>query len=149
MRTKNYLLILPLFLLKFSLFGQTSPPAMAMPEESNTVLIDKIIEVTQHEKYFTDYCSKKIIAYAQKNNWPATKTKKVISSVQFKYYNSTIYNSYAFYSTLQLKKLIETLSLLNKDPKNKMPMVLTNEMMQHNLDLFVENVIDGKYVTSE
>ena len=131
------------------IFGQISPPPMAMPADSSIILIDNIIRVTNHEKYFEDYCSKKIKKYSLENDWTAEKTKQILESIKFKYYNSTIYNSYAFYSIDQLKSLLDTLTLLNQGVKSHLKMILTNSMMQSNLDLFVDGVIEGKYVTKE
>jgi len=130
-------------------FGQTNPPPMAMPNDSSVIIVDKIIEVTKHEKYFVDYCTKKVKKYATENNWTPEKTTQILGSIKFKYYNSTIYNSYAFYSIDQLKALLDTMTLLNSDSKNSLTMVLTNSMMQSNLDLFIDGVIKGKYVTTQ
>jgi len=126
--------------------GQVAPPPMAMPADSNTVLIDKIIELTDHEKYFIDYCTMKVMAFAKENKWKKEKTSEILNSIKFEYYNSTIYNSYAFCSTSQLTKLVDALTELAKDIKNSGPFILTNSMMQNNLDLFVKGVIEGKYV---
>ena len=148
MKANNiYRLIFLLFFLNIVVPGQTNPPPMAMPKDSNAILVDKIIEITNHEKYFIDYCSKKVKNYAQENSWTPEKTNEILGSIKFKYYKSTIYNSYAFYSTDQLRKLLDVLTSLNNNSKNSMPMILTNSMMQSNLDLFIKSVIEGKYVT--
>jgi hypothetical protein len=126
--------------------GQDGPPPMAMPTDSNVLIVDKIIEVTHHEKYVTDYCSKKVVAYAQQNNWTKDKTDEILGSIKFKFYNSTIYNSYAFYSTRQLIKLLDALTELAEGSKTNETFILTNPVMQNNLDLFVESIIAGKYI---
>ena len=150
MTTKKMLYFIILFLLAgITVFGQTAPPSMAMPKESGVILVDKIIQVTNHEKYFVDYCTKKVNNYATENNWTLEKTRQILESIKFKYYNSTIYNSYAFYSIDQLKSVLNTLTLLNKNSKSDLTMILTNSMMQSNLELFVESVIKGKYVTTK
>lgn len=146
---KVYYLLIMFFLFATTVFGQTNPPPMAMPADSSVILVDKIIEVTRHEKYFIDYCKKKVNKYAAENNWTTDKTKLILESIKFEYYNSTIYNSYSFYSVDQLKSLLDTLTLLNKDSKSSSRMVLTNSMMQNNLDLFVDGVIKGKYLTTK
>jgi hypothetical protein len=140
-----------LFVISFLLFtaatlAQVAPPPMAMAEKSNIVLVDKIIEVTKHEQYFKTYCNQKVKAHALEHNWSAAKTNEILESIQFKNYNSTIYNSYAWYTTEQLKKLLDVLTLLNSDSKSTSTMVLTNVMMQGNLELFVKMLIEGKYV---
>ena len=75
--------------------------------------------------------------------------EEVLESIKFNYYDQTIYNSYAFYSTKQLKKLLEALTLLNDNSKNNKQMIVTNSMMQDNLELFVSNLIQGKYVVKQ
>ena len=135
-----------LFLFTTEAFGQTNPPPMAMPKDSNVILIDKILEVTKHKQYFLDYCSNKINKYARENNWSSEKTDGILNSVKFENYNSTIYNSYAFYSSEQLTKLLDALIFLNGGSRKNSIMVLTNSMMQNNLDLYVKDVIEGKYL---
>lgn len=140
-----------LFLLSFLFFtaatdAQVTAPAMAMPEKTNLALVDKIIEVTKHEQYFRIYCIQKVKAHALEHKWRAEKTNEILESIQFKYYNSTIHNSYAWYTKEQLEKLLEVLVMLNNDKENSSPMVLTNVMMQGNLDVFVKGVIEGSYV---
>ena len=150
MKTKiNIILIFSLLFSCLTVIGQTNPPPMGMPKENNKMLIDKIVSATEHEKYFIDYCTKKIKNYATENNWTSEKKEQILESINFKYYNYTIYNSYAFYSSDQLKKILEAIIILNKDPKNKLTMILTNSMMQSNLELFVDSVIKGKYVTTK
>jgi hypothetical protein len=146
---KVFFLIIPFSLFTITLLGQTNPPPMAMPTESNVILVDKIIEVTKHEKYFIDYCTDKVKSHSLKNKWSQEKTNQILESIKFKYYSSTIYNSYAFYSIEQLKTLLEALTFLNKKTKNNLEMILTNSMMQGNLDVFVEGVIEGKYVMTK
>jgi len=87
--------------------AQVAPPAMAMPKKENLTLVDKIIEVTKHEQYFKIYCIQKVKAHALEHNWSAEKTNEILESIQFKYYNSTIYNSYAWYTKEQLEKLLD------------------------------------------
>ena len=147
MTSKTFFLVCIISLLSFSTLGQTNPPAVAMPTDSSVILVNKIIEVTKHEKYFTDYCTEKVKNHAIENNWTPARTTQTIESIKFKYYRETIYNSYAFYSFHQLKTLLDALTLLNSSSNSNLPMILTNSMMQSNLDLFLESVIKGKYLT--
>ena len=147
---KIYYLGLAIILLSANTsLGQSAPPPMAAPDKNNTLLIDKIIEITDHEQYFVDYCTKKVKRHGAENNWSEEKTKEILGSIRFKYYNSTIYNSFAFYSTGQLQTLVNALEALRKDKQFEQPFILTNSMMQNNLELFVENLIDGKYLTKK
>lgn len=124
--------------------AQDGPPPMAMPTENNKVLIDEVIKVTNYESYFRDYCLEKINQYATAHKWTAKKKEEIIKSIDFKYFNSTVYNQYAFHSTEDLKKLIELFRELNKNKVQKL--VVTSDMVQGNLELFAQSVIEGKYV---
>lgn len=134
-------------------FGQTEPippppppMEMAMPTEINTKIVDEIVKVTRHEKYFTDYCIDKVKRFGRSNAWTTGRTNEILGSIKFEFYKSTIYNSYAVYSTEQLNKILETLTIVNSKSGIDLTMILTNSMMQSNLDLFVEALIAGKYI---
>jgi hypothetical protein len=124
--------------------AQDGPPPMAMPTENNKVLIDEVIKVTNYDTYFRDYCLKRVNQHATVNNWTTKKKEQVIKSIDFKSFSSTVYNQYAFHSTEELKKLIELFKELNKNKVQKL--IVTSEMVQGNLELFVQSVIEGKYV---
>ena len=146
MKTKRYgLLIILIFHFIVQVNGQ-GPPAPAMPSDSNTLLVDKIIKVTNHKDYFVDYCTKKITKYAELNNWTQARTKNILASINFESYRFTIHNSYSFYTTSQLKLLLSTLTNLSETSKYGWDFILTNGMMQNNLDLIVDGIIEGKYI---
>ena len=146
MASKTLFLVFTISLFSFSALGQTNPPAVAMPADSSVILVNKILEVTKHERYFTDFCTEKVKDHATQNNWTPAKTTQILESIKFKYYNETIYNSYAFYSFDQLKTLLDALTLLNSNSNSNLTMIVTNSMMQNNLDLFIDSVIKGKYL---
>jgi len=127
---------------------QGPPPPTAMPNGVNTVFIDSIIEVSHYEAYFTKYCTEKIKTYAAENKWSVEKTSRVLASIKFKYFSSMVYNSYAQYSTDDLKKLIDVLERLNRNSNDWTSMTLTNYMMQSNLDSFIKMVLQEKYITN-
>ena len=136
-----------LFILFCSIaIAQGPPPPMAMPTEDNTALIDEIIKATNQEHYFIDYCSKKVSEYASENNWSSEKTSQIIESIRLRSYISTIYNNYASYSVEELKAILTTMTLINDGKSNLSKMTLINPMMHNNLDLFIEGLLEGKYV---
>jgi hypothetical protein len=125
--------------------GQDFPPDPAMPADSNVLLIDKIIEVTNHETYFKNYCTKKVMTHAKEKKWKKTHTSTILNSINFENYKWIIYNSYAFFSNDQLTKLLYALKELDKESDNQ-TFILTTQMMQSNLDLYVKSLIEGYYV---
>lgn len=147
---RRQFLLLAIAVIAFTdISGQVAPPAMAMPSDENRLLIDKIIETTDHEQYFIEYCTKRVTAYGRAKNWSQDKTLEILKGIKFQHYNSTIYNSYASFNTSQLTKLLETLTMLKQTVKDGFDFVLTNGMMQSNLDLFIKSLIEGKYVESD
>ena len=129
-----------------SAIAQLPPPTMDMPTESNTILIDEILKVTNQEHYFIEYCSEKVMTYASDNKWSKEKTSQILGSVKLEHYISTIYNNYAIYSDEELKNILTTMTLINDGKSNLSKMTLINPMMHNNLDLFVEGLLEGKYV---
>lgn len=127
----------------YSLAQGLPPPAM--PKEENKTLIDKIIAISHYKRYFESYCTKKVKAFAKENNWNNTKIETVLSRIKFDNYSYTIYNSYAFYSKEQLNKILEVVELINKNSKQHSTMILTNLMMQSNLDLYIKGLLEDKY----
>ena len=146
MKTLKFALASFFTLLISTTFSQVNPPAMALPTPANSALIDSIIKVTNHEQFFIDYCTKKVQEYAAINLWEQSNTNKILKGIKFKYYDGTIFNSYADYSTNELKSLLDVLRLMSKKSSNWTRMILTNSMMQNNLDVFVKSLIGGKYV---
>lgn len=129
----------------FKVNAQAGPPPMAKPDINNQLIIDEIIGVTNHESYFINYCTKKVTEYAEENNWSKEKTSEILGSINFKNYNQTIYNSYSFFTEKQLTDLLNVLKSL----ESKDSFILTNQMMQNNLDLYVRNLIKGKYISGK
>lgn len=148
MNIYRFPLFLMLSLSVYQVNAQDAPPPMAMPSEANSILIDSLIKVTGHEQFFIEYCTKKVKEQAIIDKWPSFQTEKILKSIKFKYYDDTIYNSYADYSAEELRKLLEALKIINKKANSWTLFILTNNMMQSNLDVFVESLIQGKYVTS-
>jgi hypothetical protein len=149
MNSKKIFLLTSLMLfLGFTTFAQikVGPPPPSMPSNNNKKIINEIIDVTHLEQYFIDYCTKKIKAHAIKHEWKDKKTTQTLNSINFRYYRSTVYNSYASYTKKQLEQILELMTSLNKDKKGFSTMILLNPMMQSNLELHVKSLIEGKYI---
>jgi hypothetical protein len=125
-------------------YSQTSPPDVAMPNDENSKLIIEIIEVTLYENYFQKYCLEKIEYTANKENWTQKHKEKIIRSIDFEYFNGTIFNMFANYSTESLKKLIKDYKKNKKS--NVSNLIVSNEMVNNNLILFANSLVEGKYV---
>ena len=138
---KRILIFLFLFVIHFS-FAQISPPAPSMPTESDRILIDELIKVSELENYFNNYCKYKIDQKAKEFNWSEQKREKVIESVNFEEYTNTIYNVFALNTKEDLENIIELIKKLNK--KRNLPsskLIITNLMMQKNLDGYIGTLL--------
>ena len=121
------------------------PPPPSKPTKENEILIKKLIQVTNYEKYVSEYCTTKVSKFAREHNWTENKEVSIIQSIKFKYFDDTIYNVLSFYSSDDLKDLISVFERFNKNRKHD-NLIIINGMIQSNLDLFVESVIEGKYL---
>lgn len=134
----------------FSLFKAqdlTSPPATVSNTIKNNSIIDEIIKVTEFENYFVQYCERKIKMEATKAVWDEKKTSKIIKSINFKFYRSSIYNAFAFDSEKDLKDILELFKKVNQNRQNSMSKLFPfDALLQYNLEGYVQMVIDGKYI---
>jgi dGTP triphosphohydrolase len=132
----------------FCIKAQGSPPPPAAPTEKNAILITEIIKVTHYEYYFQSTCSTAVIKSAVENAWSKEKLNEVLKSIKFKYFESTIYNLFAKNSTEELKEIIKLYKKLNKKG-SFYALLITNEMVENNLNLFKKSLVEGKYVTTQ
>jgi hypothetical protein len=142
---KNILLLLTFFVTSFA-FAQAPPPP-SMPTDDNKVLIDELIKVTEFENYFTEYCKNKIEQSAKDNNWDDKKKQEIIKSIDFSIFTDTIYNNFTRNTKEDLE---ETIALLQKINKNRnlssTKFIVTNLMMQNNLEGYVKALLRGDYL---
>ena len=94
------------------------PPKMAMPTNDNKQLIDKIIEVTDYESYFNDYCINYISNVAKNENWNKERLRRAKDMVSLTSFKFNIYNWSSSYSNVKLKEYFE-LYKNNKESKRK------------------------------
>lgn len=94
------------------------PPKVAMPSNDNKQLIDKIIEVTDYESYFNNYCINYISNVAKKENWNKERLKRAKDMVSLSSFKFNIYNWSSSYSNAQLKEYLESYKK-NKKSKRK------------------------------
>lgn len=140
-----------LFLLigaSFSGFCQ-SELDVAMPDEENALLIDKIIEITQYKQYYNHYCTARVQEYAQAHSWTKAQTAEILKSIRFRDFASSIHNNFAIYTNEQLSNLLQALTAMVNQAKYRGSFILINEVLQNNLDVMVNSIIQGKYVIKE
>mgnify|MGYP003671163142 FL=1 len=70
--------------------------------------------------------------------------KIIFRSIDFEYFNGTIFNMFASYSKESLKKLIKSYKKNKKS--NISNLIISNEMVNSNLQLFANSLVKGKYV---
>ncbi len=127
---------------------EISPPAItASNSHTKSIIIDEIIKVTDFENYFNEYCKRKINQKAKEDSWDKNKTNKTIQSVDFKFYQPSIYNAFAFDDEENLKEILELFKKVNTNRQHSMSKLFPfDALMQYNLEGYVQMVIDGKYI---
>ncbi len=83
------------------------PPKMGMPNKENTKLINKIIEITEYEKYFEKYCLNKLKEKTRSEKLSKEKVKQLRANIQLDLFKHRIYNTLSNYKTETLNSLIE------------------------------------------
>lgn len=142
---KNIVFILTFFITPFVMAQELlPPPPPATPTADNKILIDKLIKVTKFENYFTNYCKKKIEQAAQENKWEDKKKQEIINSIHFEQFVNTIYNTFALYSKEELIEITNLFKSLNN--KNRSQLVPVSYIIQHNLEGFAIDIIEGDYL---
>lgn len=116
---------------------------LAEPTEVNKKIITEIIEVTDYRTFFTNYCTKKIENHAEENDWNEVQINETIEKLTFENYSFTIYNVFASFSTDELETLLEAMKIINKQDKCSGAIILTNTMIQNNLDTYINAILDG------
>lgn len=143
---KNILLLLTFFATSFT-FAQAPPPP-SMPTEDNKILIDELIKVTEFENYFNSYCKDKIEQAAKEKNWDDKKKQEIIESIDFKRFaTNTIYNNFARNTKEDLEEIISLIKKLNqKRNLSSTKLIVSNLLMQNNLEGYVKALLKGDYV---
>ena len=141
---KNYFLLLVLLMFVPSVcISQTSVNA-PMPTQQNTIIVNKIIDVTNYKTYFVDYCLTKINETAYKEKWNEKKTVEITETINFKNFRDAVYNMFAFYNEVELETLLKE---YQKNTAYQTTNVMTtNKVLLNNLDIYAKDVVTGKYL---
>lgn len=143
---KNILLLLTLFISSVA-FAQAPPPP-SMPTADNEKLINELIKVTEFENYFNSYCKNKVEQTAKENNWDEKKKQEIIKSINFeRFATNTIYNNFARNTKEDLEETISLIKKLNKKRNlSSTKLILSNFMIQNNLEGYVKALLRGDYL---
>ncbi|MEM0543924.1 hypothetical protein WFZ85_15045 [Flavobacterium sp. j3] len=133
--------IFNLVLLSQNCNAQTEePPKMAMVSDENKPLVDKIIEITNYESYFKNYCEDFIKKTSEQEKWTKEKNESVKAKINFaKFKVLKLYNWLAKYSTKELNGFIES---YKKDKKReKKNIIIDDENIAKHLDWYAQGLI--------
>jgi hypothetical protein len=141
---KNYFLLFVLLMFApFVCISQTSANA-PMPTQQNTIIVNKIIDVTNYKTYFVDYCLTKINETAYKENWNEQKTVQITETINFKNFRDAVYNMFAFYNEVELETLLKEYQ--KNTAYQTTNAMTTNKVLLNNLDIYAKDVVTGKYL---
>lgn len=141
---KNYFLFLVLLMFVPAVcISQTSVNA-PMPTQQNTIIVNKIIDVTNYKTYFVDYCLTKINETAYKEKWNEQKTVQITETINFKNFRDAVYNMFAFYDEVELETLLKEYQ--KNTAYQTTNAMTTNKVLLNNLDIYAKDVVEGKYL---
>lgn len=124
--------------------SQTSAVKAPMPTQQNTIIVNKIIDVTNYKTYFVDFCLTKINETAFKENWNEQKTVQITETINFKNFRDAVYNMFAFYDEVELETLLKE---YQKNTAYQTTNVMTtNKVLLNNLEIYAKDVVEGKYL---
>ncbi len=111
------------------------PPMSAMPSSKLVPLIDEVLTKGGFEDYFFAFCERTIKAQGKKKGWNHEDINKRIAKLDFKNFKKyTAYNAFSSYSEEELKDMLK---LIAKVKLKDNELLITNNMIQNNLELFV------------
>jgi hypothetical protein len=121
------------------------PPPEAIPKNDIIPLIAELIDKSNMEKAFMEYCYLKILVKGSKLKWSEGKIKQVYSIVNFQDIQHSIYNYFAPLTKTQLEESIKLFELINKDNKAPVPSYfLTTPGIMNNFDNYINRIIDNQ-----
>jgi hypothetical protein len=142
---KNYFLFLVLLMfVPVICISQTSVAKAPMPTQQNTIIVNKIIDVTNYKTYFVDYCLTKINETAYKEKWNEQKTVQITETINFKNFRDAVYNMFAFYNEVELETLLKEYQ--KNTAYQTTNAMTTNKVLLNNLDIYAKDVVEGKYL---
>jgi len=142
---KNYFLLLVLLMfVPVICISQTSVAKAPMPTQQNTIIVNKIIDVTNYKTYFVDYCLTKINETAYKEKWNEQKTVQITETINFKNFRDAVYNMFAFYNEVELETLLKEYQ--KNTAYQTTNAMTTNKVLLNNLDIYAKDVVEGKYL---
>jgi hypothetical protein len=124
--------------------SQTSVAKAPMPTQQNTIIVNKIIDVTNYKTYFVDYCLTKINETAYKEKWNEQKTVQITETINFKNFRDAVYNMFAFYNEVELETLLKEYQ--KNTAYQTTNAMTTNKVLLNNLDIYAKDVVEGKYL---
>ena len=124
--------------------SQTSVAKAPMPSQQNTIIVNKIIDVTNYKTYFVDYCLTKINETAYKEKWNEQKTVQITETINFKNFRDAVYNMFAFYNEVELETLLKEYQ--KNTAYQTTNAMTTNKVLLNNLDIYAKDVVTGMYL---
>lgn len=141
MKSIKTLLLITLLTSFISVLAQGPPPAMAMPSEKNSKLIDELVNTSGLKDFFTAYCTSRIKFAGQTKNWSTAKINEKINSINFDEFKKvSVYNAYSSLNSDELTLLIEFFkSTRQRNVSQKF--FLSDSMLLTNLNTYSERYL--------
>ncbi|MFV8464715.1 hypothetical protein [Flavobacterium sp. LB1P62] len=112
------------------------PPKMAMPSEENKDLINRIIKITEYNKYFEKVCLDYLKNKVKTENWSKEKYETLKNNINLERFKYKIFNTLSNYNSEQLKDLIKKYEN-NKKSQNR-NLLIENKIIDEGLKSHVK-----------
>ena len=118
------------------------PPKMAVSRDENKPLIDKIIVITNYERYFKNYCVDFISKTAKQEKWAKEKSERVKAKINFTEFKvQNLHNWLVNYSTKDLNEFFE---LYKKDKgRDANNIIIDNQNITKHLEWYAQRLIQN------
>ncbi len=141
MKSIKILLLITLATSSISVLAQGPPPAMAMPSEKNSKLIDELVNASGLKDFFTAYCTSRIKFAGQTKNWNTAKIDEKISSINFEEFKKgPVYNDYSSLTADELTLLIRFFKSTGQRGSSQ-KFFLSDSMLLTNLNNYSERYL--------
>ncbi|PWG79551.1 hypothetical protein [Pararcticibacter amylolyticus] len=142
MKSITILLLITLLTGSISVLAQGPPPAMAMPSEKNSKLIDELVNVSGLKDFFTAYCASRIKFAGQTKSWSTAKINEKISSINFEEFKKgPVYNDYSSLTADELTLLIRFFKSAGQRSSSQ-KFFLSDSMLLTNLNNYSERYLE-------
>lgn len=121
--------------------GFNIPLQAKEPSKENIILIDSLLKICNYETEFITTCENRIEQEGKVKNWDSKHIQWRKSKINYEgFKKNTVYDSFSGVTTEELKLLIDTFTLFNKN-HTYMPFYPSNYIINNNLEVEIKGYL--------